>query len=68
MRFGRLNRWFWHEGQLGWDRAAKDGDPGREDMQGKESDAASILQACSFSPKIYVAIHLNLMVHSFLTK
>lgn len=68
MGFGRRNRWLWHEGQLGWDLVAKGGDPGRGDMQGKESDTASVPQACSLHPKIYAAIHLNLKIHSLMTK
>lgn len=68
MRFGRWNRWLWDEGQLGWHLVAKGGDPCRRDMQGKVSDIVSVLQACSLHPKIYVAIHLNLMIHSLMTK
>lgn len=68
VRFGRWNRWLWHEDQLGRDLVANGGDPGRREMHDKDSDTVSVLQVCSLHPKIYDAIHLNLMIHSLMTK
>ena len=68
VRFGRWNRQLWHEVQLERDLAGKGGDSGRRDVEGKESDTASVLQASSFPSDAYVATNLNLMFHSLLTK